>query len=266
MKVLIVDDDRVLADVLAFTMRREGFQVIRAFDGKAALQCWAEEQPDLIILDVNLPKLDGFSVCQRIRDQADTPILLLTVRDEEDDIVHGLELGADDYITKPFSPRQLVARAQSVLRRAGKMPVPAIRQVGDLTLDPSRREMRIDDGEVISLTPLESRLLDYLMLNVEHVLTAEAIIAHVWGAGGGDRDMLRQLVRRLRSKIAQAIPRQQASELVQPVSTASGKAEDEGGRPVGVDEPDATQPVRIETIPGLGYGLVVDTTHRVCFD
>ncbi len=232
MKVLIVDDDRVLADVLAFTMRRAGFQVIQAFDGEAALQRWAEDRPDLIVLDVNLPKLDGFTVCQRIRERADTPILLLTVRDEEDDIVHGLELGADDYITKPFSPRQLVARGHSVLRRAGKMPAPAIRQVSDLALDPSRREMRIGQGEAISLTPLETRLLDYLMLNAGHVLTNEAIIEHVWGYEGGDRDMLRQLVHRLRSKIAEAC------------------------RPPEADESSPPHPDYIETVPGLGYGLI----------
>jgi len=228
-KVLIVDDDRVLADVLAFTMRRAGFQIIQAFDGEAGLQRWSEDRPDLIVLDVNLPKLDGFAVCQRIREQANTPILLLTVRDEEDDIVRGLELGADDYITKPFSPRQLVARAQAVLRRAGKMPTPAIRQVGELILDPSRREVRLGQGDAISLTPLESRLLDYLMLNAGHVLTTEAIIEHVWGPEGGDRDMLRQLVHRLRGKIAQAYQ--------------SG------------DDP--TRADCIETVPGLGYGLSI---------
>jgi DNA-binding response OmpR family regulator len=231
MKVLIVDDDRVLADVLVFTMRRAGYQIVQAFDGEAALQRWAEERPDLILLDVNLPKLDGFAVCQRIREQADTPILLLTVRDEEDDIVHGLELGADDYITKPFSPRQLVARAQAVLRRAGKMPAPATRQVGELTLDPSRREMRLGDGEPISLTPLENRLLDYLMLNAGHVLTTEAIIEHVWGPDGGDRDMLRQLIHRLRGKITQAFQSQMDTDL-------------------------STPPDYIETVPGLGYGLI----------
>src|SRR5512136_2546549 len=104
MKALIVDDDRVLSDVLAFTLRRAGFQVLQAYDGQAALRRWVEEQPDLIVLDVNLPQLDGFAVCQRIREQSDTPILLLTVRGEEDYIVRGLGLGADDYITKPFSP------------------------------------------------------------------------------------------------------------------------------------------------------------------
>ena len=238
MKALVVDDDRVLADVLAFTLRREGFAVTRAFDGETALQQWSAEQPDLIILDVNLPKLDGFAVCQRIRQQADTPILLLTVRDEEDDIVRGLELGADDYITKPFSPRQLVARAQAILRRAGKRPVPAVRQVGMLMLDPTRRELRFGaQGDPTTLTPLESRLLDYLMLNVGHVLTIETLIEHIWGAEGGDRDMLRQLMHRLRGKITQVTP------------------------PPEQVEPDPNLPAllpRIETIPGLGYGLNID--------
>jgi DNA-binding response OmpR family regulator len=229
MKALVVDDDRVLADVLMFTLRREGFQVIQAHDGEMALQRWADEQPDLIVLDVNLPKLDGFTVCQRIRAQADTPILLLTVRGEEDDIVHGLQLGADDYITKPFSPRQLAARAQAVLRRAGKKPVAMLRQVGELTLDPSRRELRATEGEPIALTPLECQLLDYLMLNAGHVLTYEAIINHVWGPGGGDRDMLRQLVHRLRTKLVQATHTEASS--------------------------DVSVPDYIETVPGLGYGF-----------
>jgi len=235
MKALVVDDDRVLVDVLAFTLRREGFQVIRAFDGEMALQRWADEQPDLIVLDVNMPKLDGFTVCRRIREQANTPIILLTVRDEEDDIVQGLELGADDYITKPFSPRQLIARAHAVLRRAGKMSAPAVRQVGSLRLDPSRREIQLGQNEPVLLTPLENRLLDYLMLNAGHVLTAEAIIEHVWGADGGDRDMLRQLVHRLRTKIAQI-----------PTPPTTG-------------HPDPPPIPRIETIPGLGYGLVLES-------
>jgi len=232
MKALVVDDDRTLADVVAFTLRREGFQVIQAHDGETALQRWAEERPDLIVLDVNLPKVNGFAICRHIREQDETPILLLTVRDEEDDIVYGLELGADDYITKPFSPRQLVARAQAVLRRAGKTPAVTTRQVGELTLDPSRREIHIGQGEAVSLTPLESRLLDYFMLNAGHVLTAEAIIDHVWGAEGGDRDMLRQLVHRLRSKMV----------LARAASTRSL---------------DLAQPTYIENVPGLGYGLII---------
>ncbi len=222
MKALVVDDDRVLADLVAFSLRREGFEVIQAHEGETALRRWADEQPDLIILDLNMPKLDGFAVCRRIREESQTPIILLTVRGEEDDVVQGLGMGADDYIIKPFSPRQLVARTQAVLRRAGKTPAPAIRQVGELVLDPSRREVRLGQGELISLTPLESRLLDYLMLNAGQVLTIETLISHVWGADGGDRDMLRQLVRRLRSKI----------------------------------EPNPTRPVYIETVAGLGYGFI----------
>jgi DNA-binding response OmpR family regulator len=224
MKALVVDDDRVLADVVAFALRREGFQVIQAYDGTSALERWVEEKPDLIVLDVNLPKIDGFSVCQRIRKEADTPIIMLTVHSEDSDVCHGLELGADDYISKPFSPRQLVARAQAVMRRVAPISPPAPREVDNLVLASSRREVRIGQCKLVSLTHLEGRLLDYLMVNAGHVLTIDAIIDHVWGPRGGDRDMLRQLVRRLRNKI----------------------------------EPDPANPSYINTVPGLGYGLVVN--------
>ena len=224
MKVLVVDDDRVLADVVAFTLRREGYQVIMAYDGASALRRWEVEDPDLIILDINLPKIDGFTVCKRIREKADTPILLLTVRSEEDDIVQGLDLGADDYVTKPFSPRQLVARTKAILRRGYQTPATPVRQVGDMIFYLNRREVIIDQGDPISLTPLEGLLLDYLMLNAGRVLTTSAIIDHVWSPGGGDRDMLRQLVRRLRTKI----------------------------------ESDPANPTVTKTIPGLGYGITGD--------
>lgn len=222
MKALIVDDDRTLADVVAFTLRREGYEVILAYDGQTALDRWENEEPDIIVLDVNLPKLDGFSVCRHIREHDDTPILLLTVRGEEDDIVQGLNLGADDYITKPFSPRQLVARAEAVLRRSGTTQAVTYRQVGRLCYDPNRREVTLGPGEPISLTRLESRLLDCLMINAGQVMTSDTLIDHVWGPRGGNREMLRQLVRRLRRKI----------------------------------EPDSTQPTYIETVPGLGYGFI----------
>ena len=222
MKVLIVDDDRTLSDLVAFTLRREGYETIQAYDGEAALQRWRQDQPDLIILDVNLPKRDGFSVCRTIRQEQDeVPIVMLTVRDEEDDLVTGLQIGADDYIYKPFSPRQLVARLQAVLRRSGKTQVTAVRQANNLSLDTSRREVRVGTDTPIALTALESRLLDYLMANAGQVLPTESIINHVWSIDGGDRDMLRQLVRRLRGKI----------------------------------EPDPANPLYIETIPGLGYGF-----------
>ncbi|MGD8491375.1 MAG: response regulator transcription factor, partial [Anaerolineae bacterium] len=139
------------------------------------------------------------------------------------------------YITKPFSPRQLVARAHAVLRRAGKTTAPAIRQAGELALDPSRRELSIGGREAVSLTPLESRLLDYLMLNAGHILTNETIISHVWGAEGGDRDMLRQLVHRLRLKVAQACD-------------------------ADAEESSVASCAFIETVPSLGYGLIVSTS------
>ncbi|KPK03368.1 MAG: hypothetical protein AMJ56_19235 [Anaerolineae bacterium SG8_19] len=223
MKALIVDDDRVLADLVAFTLQREGFQVIKAYNGEMALKRWHADQPELVVLDVNLPDIDGFTLCRQMRQEADTPIIMLTVRGDDADVVQGLELGADDYIHKPFSPRQLVARIQAVLRRAGKTSVPAVRRVGDLTLDVGRREAQISPEKIIPLTSLEAKLLDYLMLNAGHVLTGDSIIDHVWGAEGADRDMLRQLVYRLRRKI----------------------------------EPDPANPRYIETVSGLGYGLTL---------
>lgn len=223
MKTLVVDDDRTLADVLAFTMRREGYEVLLAYDGKMALQRWKEEDPDLIILDVNLPLMDGFEVCKQIRKTSSTPILLLTVRDDEDDIVRGLKLGADDYITKPFSPRQLVARAQAILRRSGRSLSTSFREAGPLKFDLNRREVVIGDDRIVQLTMLESRLLDLLMRNPGQVLTIDMIIDSVWGPRGGDRDMVRQLIRRLRVKL----------------------------------EPDPEFPIFIQNIPRLGYSLSV---------
>jgi len=223
MKALIVDDDRVLADVVAFTLKREGFQVLQAHDGEMALRRWQEEQPDIIILDVNLPDIDGFSLCKRIREESDVPILLLTVRDEEKDIVHGFELGADDYIPKPFSPRQLVARAKAVLRRAGSKQPAAVYTFGPLSLDMSRRKVSKGSHAVVQLSWLEARLLQCLILNAGRVVTQDAIIDQVWGPRGADRDMLRQLVHRLRSKV----------------------------------ESNPSQPEFIETVPGIGYGLTL---------
>lgn len=225
MKILVVDDDRVLAEIMVFTLQRAGFDVIQAHDGATARRRWQQDNPDLIILDLNLPDDDGFDICRDIRQESDVPIILLTVRGDEDDIVHGLQIGADDYITKPYSPRQLVARTQAVLRRAAagnNEAVPASREVAGLRLDLGRREVEVEGGESIVLTPLESRLLDYLMVNAGHVLTNDALIDHVWGPQRASRNMLRQLIHRLRNKI----------------------------------ERDPSEPKYIETVPGIGYGLV----------
>jgi len=202
MKALIVDDDLALADVLSFTMRRAGYEVVTAHDGQAALDRWESEGPDIIILDINMPKLDGLKVCQRIRAEDSTPIIFLSVRGEEDDVVQGLELGADDYIVKPFSPRQLVARSEAVLRRAKGKPVALGRlEVANMTLDSSRNELQYPNGKPVKLTPLEVRLLESLMLNHDQVLTFDVLIDAVWGQSGADKSMLKQLVYRLRRKI-----------------------------------------------------------------
>jgi DNA-binding response OmpR family regulator len=227
MKVLVVDDDRVVADLVAFTVRRSGYEAILASDATSAVRRWSEDQPDLIILDINLPGTpqlkDGFAICRHIRGQSDVPIILLTVRGEENDIVHGLEAGADDYVLKPFSPRQLVARVQAVMRRGHtKESSSASRLSADgLEFNPKLREVSLSSGVTKSLTSLESRLLEYLMLNAGHILTTNDLISDVWGASGGNSEMLRQLVRRLRTKI----------------------------------EDDPTKPFYIQNLPGLGYAF-----------
>lgn len=220
MKLLVVDDDLDLADVVSFTLRRAGFETLLAYDGQTALDRWQSESPDLIILDVNLPKLDGTKVCQKIRQKSDTPIIMLTVRGDEDDIVRGLEIGADDYIVKPFSPRQLVARVEAVLRRAGSPQLASSPiTVNDLTLDPMRHEVSTGGEIAAHLTPLETRLLETLMINQNQVLLTDTLIDYIWGPEGGDRAMLKQLVYRVRRKI----------------------------------EKDPSQPIFIQTVSGVGY-------------
>ena len=228
MKILVVDDDRVVADLVMFTVRRAGYEAVMASDAVSTLRRWQQDQPDLIILDINLPGTaqlkDGFAICQHIRRQSDVPIILLTVRGEENDIVRGLEAGADDYILKPFSPRQLTARVQAVLRRGrsteGSYPRANL-SIDGLEFNPKLREVSLSNGQTKSLTSLESRLLEHLMLNAGHILTTDDLISDVWGAGGGNSEMLRQLVRRLRAKI----------------------------------EKDPTNPYFIQNVPGLGYAF-----------
>jgi DNA-binding response OmpR family regulator len=201
MKALVVDDDLALADVVSFTLRRAGYDVIVAHDGLIALDRWQAENPDIIFLDLNMPKLDGLNVCRMIRTKAKTPIIMLTVRGDENDIVEGLKLGADDYIVKPFSPRQLVARAEAVLRRVKPQAALGPIKAGKITLDPLRNEVHIGGGNVIRLTNLECGLLETLMINQGHILPYDTLIDNIWGVGGGDRSMLKQLVYRLRRKL-----------------------------------------------------------------
>jgi DNA-binding response OmpR family regulator len=201
-KVLVVDDDPELLPLLAFALRQGGWLVIEAASGEQALAAFGDERPDLVVLDVNLPGIDGFEVLRRLRaDGATAPVLMLTVRGGEEDVVRGLDLGADDYLTKPFSPRTLLARLRALLRRAG---IEAARGVtaGALTLDPERSTARVAGRPPVKLTRLEYRLLQLLAAHAGRPVPAERIVHHVWGARlQGDRQALKQLVHRLRRKL-----------------------------------------------------------------
>src|SRR6266704_4034129 len=207
MKVLVVDDDLELRSLIAFALRQAGSLVVEAQDGPSALAVFAGERPDLVILDVNLPRIDGLEVLKRIRaGGARTPVMMLTVRSAEEDQVRGLDLGADDYLAKPFSPRTLLARVRALLRRAG-VEKPAPLSAGDLALDLETQSVRVRGGAPMRLTNLEARLLQLLLANGGHTLPLERLTSHVWGYRGmGDRQLLKQLVHRLRRKIEEDPP------------------------------------------------------------
>jgi DNA-binding response OmpR family regulator len=200
--ILLIEDDLALADVISFTLRRAGFQVATLHDGVQAMAQWAAIAPQLILLDLTLPRLDGLAVCRKIRTESALPIIILSARSGDEAIVTGLELGADDYIVKPFSPTQLVARVKAVLRRSsGVQSQPAGGSA--LGFDATRRTLAGPNGESQRLTQLESRLLETLAPNSGIVMPADTLIDTVWGADGGDRAMLKQLVYRLRLKLEQ---------------------------------------------------------------
>ena len=202
MKVLVVDDDPDLLPLVGFALRQAGLLALEASSGPRALALVAEEAPDLVILDVNLPGTDGFELCRRLRAEGHAmPILMLTVRGDEDDVVRGLELGADDYITKPFSLRTLLARTRALLRRAGRSAASTTTQ-GDLVLDEELQALRIGGRPPLRLTRLEFRLLQLLLAHAGRPVATERILRHVWGVrAAGDRQLLKQLVHRLRHKI-----------------------------------------------------------------
>jgi len=201
MKILVVDDDLELLGLIGFALRQAGYLAITAAQGGEALELFEREQPDLVILDVNLPVLNGFEICRRIRAEATTPIMMLTARSSEEDQVQGLDGGADDYLTKPFSPRTLLARVRALLRRA-EIDRPAPLTAGDLTLDVEIQAVSVRGAPPIRLTSLEFRLLQYLLANAGHTIPAERLTIHVWGYRGvGDKQLLKQLVHRLRQKI-----------------------------------------------------------------
>jgi DNA-binding response OmpR family regulator len=201
-KIEVVDDDLELRHLIAFALREAGYLIVEAGDGEEALTIFEDERPDLLILDVNMPKADGFEVLRRLRATgARTPVMMLTVRAAEEDQVRGLDLGADDYLPKPFSPRTLLARVRALLRRAGEAHESKT-EAGDLSLDPEQRGVSVKGAEPVRLTALEWRLLQLLVANAGHTLPTERLTVHVWGRrGAGDRQMLKQLVHRLRRKI-----------------------------------------------------------------
>ncbi|MBE3565979.1 MAG: response regulator transcription factor [Thermogemmatispora sp.] len=205
--ILCVDDDPHLLRLVSRNLELEGYAVLTASDGEQALAVFKEQQPDLILLDVMMPRLDGFSVCQRVREYSGVPIILLTARGQDQDKVRGLDLGADDYLTKPFSIEELLARVRAVLRRAqfsSGERVSGLRSVitvGDLTIDDTRH-LVTRAGHEIALTPTEYRLLAYLAQHAGRVVTQDLLLERVWGAEYvGESHMLQVNINRLRRKL-----------------------------------------------------------------
>src|SRR5438309_6389155 len=162
---MVADDDRDMVDMLSYWLKGHGYDVVRAFDGEQAIKRWRETLPDLVILDVQMPKLDGFEVCRQMRSETNSMVLILTAQDRVEDEIRGLEMGADDYLRKPFSPRRLLAHITAVMRRYAyscENGVSTLMTVGPITLDPLRDEVLRDERKV-KLTPTESRLLHLLM-------------------------------------------------------------------------------------------------------
>lgn len=203
MKLLLVDDDADLHAVTSFALQQAGFLVVGAGTMPAAVATFAQEQPDLVLLDINLPGGSGFDVCKAIRKTSRVPIIMLTVRGEEEDLVNALQMGADDYVTKPFSPRTLIARVKALLRRAG-LEAGGQTEVGDVMLDAESLTLHIAGVPPVRLTRLEFRLLQLLLAHAGQPVQTDRLLAHVWGhKGGGDRQVLKQLVHRLRLKLGE---------------------------------------------------------------
>jgi DNA-binding response OmpR family regulator len=203
MDILIADDDRPLVTFLSVLLEDAGYKVLTAYDGQGVLHAITQQQPDLVLLDVTLPQIDGLTLCRRIRRSSDVPIIFLSARSQVDDRVAGLNSGADDYVVKPFEPTELLVRISAVLRRAvpaALQDLPAISRQG-LTLMPLTRTIVAHD-QTIMLTPIEFRLLHYLMTNSGQVLRPDQIIEHIWGATDKDHhSLLTTYVSRLRAKL-----------------------------------------------------------------
>ena len=187
-KILVVEDEKAIADILEFNLKKEGYETVCAYDGEAGLASAKSENPDLILLDVMLPKLDGFEVCKEVRKNSNVPIIMLTAREEEVDKVLGLELGADDYITKPFSMRELMARIKANVRRSAVAPAQEAAaeaddenklRFGDILINLKSLDVK-KNGEHVELTPREFELLKFLATQANQVFSREALMENVW--------------------------------------------------------------------------------------
>jgi two-component system OmpR family response regulator len=203
MKILLVDDDPRLRDIVRLALERAGLAVVTASDGRAALTHAAREAPDLVILDIGLPEMDGLETCRKLRAVSEVPILFLTARDDEIDRVLGFEMGADDYVTKPFSPRELVARVRAILKRTAGPVAQALRR-GAVDMDLKARICRVA-GVEIALTATEFQLLAALMAEPDRLMTKPALVTALWGAASQVADRtLDSHLRNLRRKLAEA--------------------------------------------------------------
>ena len=201
-RVLVVDDDVTVREVVVSYLRAGGHSVVEAADGAEALRAMRSDPADLVVLDLMMPGIDGLEVCRRLRTTSTVPIIMLTALGAEVDRVVGLESGADDYVTKPFSPRELVLRVDALLRRVGERATPETGSVtdGDLVVDSARHEATLD-GEVLALTSREFDLLRFLVANPGTAYSRDQLLQHVWGWSFGDQSTVTVHVRRLREKV-----------------------------------------------------------------
>ena len=218
-RILVVDDELPIVDLLSYNLRRANYEVVIARDGEEALVKARQMPPDLVILDLMLPRLDGLEVCRALRRECDVPIIMLTARDSEIDRVVGLELGADDYVVKPFSVRELMARVKSVLRRTAPRPVEMAEdmvRVGALTVDARQHEVSLC-GVLIDLTALEFELLYTLARHAGQVLSREQLLTQVWGYDYyGDLRVVDAAIKRLRARLRRVVPE------AEPITTVRG--------------------------------------------